>query len=381
MSYYYDQYKPRKSRFFPTLLVAIISAIIGGIIALAFFPYFYPQTSPPNQAAPQGQVQPPANPPVVIEPGDNPIIKIADTVGPAIVSITNMQKGTSFFGPRSSASAGSGVIFNSEDGYIVTNYHVIDNAERLIVNMDENRQYEAELIGGDARTDLAVIKIDAPNLPEDKFGDSSAVRVGETAIAIGNPLGEFARSVTVGVISALNRELTVQSVSGQEITLELIQTDAAINPGNSGGALVNTRGEVIGINSAKIARQDVEGLGFAIPINDASPIIDQLIEKGSVSRPFLGIYDFTEITDKMSQWYDLPVGIHVGGIVDGGPAEKAGMKVEDVIVSLNGVKIETINQLYNFLKDRKVGDKVEVIVVRKTKETTLNLTLGEMPSH
>ncbi|MBO8168589.1 MAG: trypsin-like peptidase domain-containing protein [Thermoanaerobacteraceae bacterium] len=378
MTYYYDHYRPRRSGFFSTILVAVVSAVIGGIIALSFFPYFYPQEQLPDNISQNQNLQPPTELPVPFEPGDNPIVRIADTVGPAVVSITNYQSG--FFISPHSVSSGSGVIFDSRKGYIVTNFHVVDNADRLVVSLDENRQYEAKLIGGDRRTDLAVLQIDAPNLPEAEFGDSSKIRVGETAIAIGNPLGEFARSVTVGVISALNRELTVQSSGGMEITLELIQTDAAINPGNSGGALVNTRGEVIGINSAKIAREGVEGLGFAIPINDVRPIVKQLIEKGRVSRPFIGIYDFSEITEKLSQWYDVPVGIHVNGVVRGGPADKAGMKPNDIIVQLNDEKIETLSDLYNFLKEHKVGDKVKVVVFRDGRKVQLDLVLGEMPS-
>lgn len=378
MTYYYDHYRPRRSGFFSTILVAVVSAVIGGIIALSFFPHFYPQEQLPDNISQHQNLQPPTELPAPFEPGDNPIVRIADTVGPAVVSITNYQSG--FFISPHYASSGSGVIFDSRKGYIVTNFHVVDNADRLVVSLDENRQYEAKLIGGDRRTDLAVLQIDAPNLPEAKFGDSSKIRVGETAIAIGNPLGEFARSVTVGVISALNRELTVQSSGGMEITLELIQTDAAINPGNSGGALVNTRGEVIGINSAKITREDVEGMGFAIPINDVRPIVKQLIEKGRVSRPFIGITDFSEITEKMSQWYDVPVGIHVGGVVRGGPADRAGMKPNDIIVQLNDEKIETLSDLYNFLKEHKVGDKVKVVVFRDGRKVQLDLVLGEMPS-
>lgn len=379
--HYYDDYRPRRFRFLGTILVAIISAVVGGIIALTFFPYFNFQQLGSVPETGRNPLEQRATPPVTINPGENPVIAIADQVGPAVVAITNIQgkRGQFFFSPHGEILSGSGVIFDSKKGYIVTNFHVVDNADRLIVTINEDRQYEAAFVAGDRRTDLAVIRIKARDLPEAKFGDSSKLRVGETAIAIGNPLGRFARSVTVGVISALNRELTIQSADDREITLQVLQTDAAINPGNSGGALVNTRGEVIGINSAKIARQDVEGLGFAIPINDARPIIEQLISQGYVSRPFIGIFDFREISEQMSRWYDLPVGIYVGGVVEGGPAAKAGMKEQDVIVALDDQKIETTGDLYQFLNKHTPGDHITATIVRDGKKIKLELTLGEMP--
>ncbi|MGI6553103.1 MAG: S1C family serine protease [Bacillota bacterium] len=206
------------------------------------------------------------------------------------------------------------------------------------------------------------------------------MQVGELAVAIGSPLGhDFDRTVTAGVISALNRQIRVPSGTGQEVILRVIQTDAAINPGNSGGALANGRGEVIGINSVKIASAEVEGMGFAIPINDAKPIIQQLISQGYVSRPFIGIYNFQEITPQLSQWYDLPQGIYVGGVVPGGPAAKAGMQVEDIIIKIDDKTIKTEDDLQNVLKDLKPGDQVVIRVVRKGKAIDLQVTLGEMP--
>lgn len=318
---------------------------------------------------------------MVVQPGDNPVVTIAETVGPAVVAINNIQenRGGFFSSPHGAVSSGSGVIFDAQKGYIVTNFHVVADANRLIVYLDEERQYEAKLVAGDSRTDLAVIQIDAPDLPEARFGNSAQLKVGETAIAIGNPLGRFARSVTVGVISALDRELIVQSAAGEEVTLQLIQTDAAINPGNSGGALVNTRGELVGINSAKIARQDIEGLGFAIPIDDARPIIKDLISKGYVSRPFIGIFGFSEISEQMSKWYEMPVGIYIGGVVENGPAAKAGMQERDVMVSLDDKKLETTADLYDFLNNHSPGDKVTAAVIRNGKKIKVEVTLGEMP--
>ncbi|GAW93761.1 S1C family serine protease [Calderihabitans maritimus] len=373
-------YRERKPGYFFIIVVALLSGIIGGIVALSLSPYLFPEVVPPILEEPQEkkEKQEAQLPPVPYNPAESPVVAIARQVGPAVVGITNLR-GHDFFNNQL-VSTGSGVIFDRENGYIVTNYHVVAGAQKILVNLDEKRQYTARLVGGDERTDLAVLKIKADNLPEAKFGDSTKLQVGEMAIAIGNPLGrEFARSVTVGVISALNREVTVESPTGEAITLKLIQTDAAINPGNSGGALVNARGEVIGINSVKIARADVEGMGFAIPISDAQPIIQQLIEKGYVSRPFIGIYDFREITEEMSEWYGLPVGIYVGGIVPGGPAEKAGMKPGDIIVKIDDEIIASFEDLQKVLYRHQVGDRVTITVIRNGKRLTLPVILGEMP--
>lgn len=376
MSYFDSGYDRRPSYFFIFILM-LISAIIGGIIALYLGPAILgDDLALPNPPAEQGEQEQP--PPVLISPTDSPVVAIAEKVSPAVVSIVNYQH-TGFF-RQLQPSSGSGVIFDSKNGYIVTNYHVIAGADRLEVIVQGEHEYEARVVGGDEQTDLAVIQIKADNLPEAVFGDSDKLRVGELAVAIGSPLGTtFDRSVTAGVISALNRQISVASASGQEITLNVIQTDAAINPGNSGGALVNSSGQVIGINSVKVGRADVEGMGFAIPINDAKPIIRQLLEKGYVSRPFIGIYNYQVVTEQLAQWYDLPEGIWVGGIVPGGPAEKAGMKVEDIIIRIGDQNIKTAADLQGVLKKLKPGEQVVVRVVRKGQAIDLNLTLGEMP--
>lgn len=312
------------------------------------------------------------------------VTAIAKKAGPAIVGIRMTIPGTrySYFGSANNqVSEGSGIII-SKDGYIMTNYHVVSGADPkkgtssrtiLEVFLPDGREAKAVFKGGDEKTDLAVIKIGLADLPTAEIGDSSKLEVGELAVAIGNPLGmEFAGSVTVGVISALNR--TVE-INGR--TLNLIQTDAAINEGNSGGALLNSKGQVIGINSAKIAASGVEGLGFAIPINDAWPIINSLIKYGYVKgRPYIGISG-REISSIYASYYGLAEGIYVTEVMPGSGADKAGIKAGDVIVSMAGKTVETINDLDNIKESYKPGDTVTVVVDRNGRKVSLRLTFGE----
>ena len=316
--------------------------------------------------------------------GDLTVAQIAKKVGPSIVGIKMSVKNTRqsmFYGSRSSTSdsEGSGIIFTS-DGYIITNYHVVQYADpkngantTLTVYLPDKREAKAKFIGGDSDNDLAVIKIDLTGLPAAELGDSSEIEVGDPAVAIGNPLGmEFAGSVTFGVISALNRQLSTGDNS-----MTLIQTDAAINPGNSGGALVNRKGQVIGINSAKISVNGVEGLGFAIPMNTAKPIIDQLKTYGYVKgKPLMGI-SAQEVTEEISRMYDLPVGIYISEVVQGGAAEAAGIKKGDVLISLDGTKISSMSDLDAVKKKHKAGDTVSVVVSREGKQVTLKITFTE----
>lgn len=310
------------------------------------------------------------------------VTDIAKKVGPSIIGIrvtTNSKQKSFFSDSNQSQVEGSGVII-SQDGYIMTNYHVVENADpkngydsTLEVFLPDSRQAKGKFIGGDSKNDLAVIKIDLDNLPVAELGDSSQLEVGELAVAIGNPLGmEFAGSVTVGVISALNR-----TVEMEDKTLSLIQTDAAINPGNSGGALVNSKGQVIGINTVKISVSGVEGLGFSIPINTAKPIIEQLENYGYVKgRPFIGISG-KEITDVISQQYNLPVGIYISDVTAGSGASNAGIKKSDVLVAIGGTEVKTMKDVDNVKKNYKAGDTVDVTVVRNGDKKTFKLTFTE----
>jgi len=375
---YYEGNSIRRPSWALIIILMLISAVLGGIIAYAIAPGILGSGSNTPSRVEENTQQAPIQIPST---GESPVVAIAQNVGPAVVGITNFQ-GTNFFSGEQEAGSGSGFIIDGEKGLIVTNNHVIAGAQRLTVTIDEDEQYTATVVGRDSRTDLAVIKIDAnKKLPEVTLGDSTSLQVGEGVVAIGNPLGkEFARSVTSGVVSALNREITVAaSQGGGEVTLNLIQTDAAINPGNSGGPLVNMKGQVIGINSVKIAQAGVEGMGFSIPIADAKPIIDQIIDKGYVTRPFIGIYNYQEITEQMSEWYNIPTGIYVGGVVQGSPAYKVGMRAGDIIVEIDGSRITSYSDLDNVISKHKVGDKITIAVVRNGSRRTFNLTLGEMP--
>ena len=309
--------------------------------------------------------------------GDRKALKtfeIAAEVGPAVVAITT-ESVTSFYGRlTTSQSAGSGIII-TEDGYIVTNAHVVENAKTITVVTEDGDSYVAELVGADAKSDLAVLKVEADkSLSAAILGDSDQLVKGELAVAIGNPLGELAGTVTVGVISALNRQITIDNQ-----VMSLIQTDAAINAGNSGGALVNTYGEVIGINSAKNAGSGIEGLGFAIPVNKAKPIIEELINYGYITgRPLIGI-NGESIPAQIAERYEWPQGVYVGSVATGGAAELAGIREGDIIVEFDGQAITTVAELNNIKEQHMPGDSITVKLYRtETKaDVTVILTLGE----
>lgn len=301
------------------------------------------------------------------------VVEIARKVGPTVVGInTKVQRQTIFGTPTTSAGSGSGIIL-SADGYIVTNNHVIEGASEITVLLSDGTELPAKLVGGDARTDLAVIKMEGNNFPYATLGNSSELQVGELAVAIGNPLGnELAGSVTGGYISALNRSITVDDQK-----FNLIQTDAAINPGNSGGALVNNYGEVIGINSVKMSASGVEGIGFAIPIDEAKPIIENLKNDGYVKgRPVIGIAG-RNVTKQDSEYYGIPVGIYVMELTPYSAAEKAGIKISDVITEVDGVKVETIDELNREKEKHKAGDTVTLTVIRNDDTLKIKLTLQE----
>ena len=330
-----------------------------------------------------------------------PIVTAAKKVGPAVVGIStkhitkevipNFDDLFDFFAnpfkmpnPRSGATTrervvegvGSGVIYDAKNGYIATNNHVVENATEINVSLTDGKVVKGKVLGTDPMTDLAVVKIDGKDLPEAPLGDSSTLQVGEPAIAIGNPLGlEFRGSVTVGIISALNR-----SVKVGENSYTVIQTDAAINPGNSGGALVNADGEVVGINSIKIAANGVEGIGFAIPINTAKPILDQLVKKGNVARPYLGVSLMDKkLADRRGFDSDLHGGILLMKVMEDSPAYNAGLRQYDIILEFNGKKVETAEALKQEVNACKVGAEVPVKIYRSGMELTKTITMAEMP--
>lgn len=267
-------------------------------------------------------------------------------------------------------ATGTGIIYSAE-GTIITNAHVISGGRKITVTLADGTTYDAAITGSDTKSDLAVIKIKATGLLPATFGNSNNLVVGETAVAIGNPLGlEFAGSVTAGVISALNREV---DVDGRYMTL--IQTDAAINPGNSGGPLLNNKGEVVGINSVKVSTEDTEGLGFAIPISNALPIIQELIANGQVTgRPSIGISG-EELSAQAASYYNVPQGFLVRTVTSGSGAEAGGLQAGDIIIAFNGVTVKTQSEL-NREKDRcAAGDTATIRVYRTTTSTEIDLRI------
>ena len=309
---------------------------------------------------------------ISLEDYSNTGIYAANKVLPSIVGITvEYTINSPYYGMsmQSTGSAtGSGVII-SEDGYILTNNHVVNtssnsmfyqisDANKVTVKLyNDNTEYEAKIIGKDETTDLAVIKIDKTGLPAAELGDSSSIKVGEFCMAIGNPLG-MENTVTAGIISASNRTITSDGK-----TLTVIQTDAAINSGNSGGALINSKGQVIGINTIKLSGSGVEGIGFAIPINSTVDIYKQLISDGKVKRPYIGISG-RDIDSKTAEQYKLVEGIYVLSVEQYSAAEKAGLKQYDIITEVDGKKITTMDELNEFKNTHKIGDNLQLKIYR-----------------
>lgn len=375
---YDDDYYRKRPGFFKTIAVSLISALLGGVVAVALVPSIYGNNQAPvNQVVLNGG----QTTPIVSTEGTNfPVAQIAKTTGPAVVGIANFRTTASFFGGGglTEVGSGSGFIVDAKNGYIVTNNHVIAGAEKIMVSLADGRNIDAKLVGGDRRTDLAVVKIaDTKNLTAAQLGDSSNIQVGEPVVAIGNPGGEeFARSVTVGYISATNRILEIEG----EASFNLIQTDAAINPGNSGGPLVNYQGQVIGINSAKNQQAGFEGMGFAIPISDALPTIKQLIEKGYASHPGLEVHIDPRYTAEFASQRGWPTGAYVAKVTPGGPAEKAGIRAGDIITKINGEAIKNSLRLTRELFKYKPGDTVTVTIFREDKTLDVSLELVEIRS-
>ena len=310
---------------------------------------------------------------------------IAKKVQPSIVGIKVEYKVNSLFGGASNATAsGSGIIV-TENGYILTNNHVISTASDdgfyqlseatslRVYLYNDNTPYTATVVGTDELTDLAVIKIDKTGLTPAELGNSDSVEVGAFAMAIGNPLG-FESSVTTGTVSAVNRE--IKDSDGRKFVL--IQTDAAINAGNSGGALVNSYGQVVGINTLKLSGDDIEGIGFAIPINSTTDVYNQLIQYNKVKRPYIGIGGI-DIDKQKSDYYDIPIGVYVKTVDDFSAAQKAGIKPGDVILAVNDKEITTMNQLNEIKYTHSIGDTITLKIDRNNEKMDIELILEEQP--
>ena len=337
------------------------------------------ETSADNSASVSGSTQSAQSAPADVKLSDarnTPAVRAAKAVGPAVVGITNKAVVRDWFNnPVETQGVGSGVIFRA-DGYIVTNNHVVSGAKEIIVSLPDGRSLKGKLIGADELTDLAVVKVDAKDLPTAKFGDSDQIVVGEPAIAIGNPMGlEFQGSVTSGVVSAVNRTLDIS-----DKLVKLIQTDAAINPGNSGGALVNADGEVIGINSAKLAANGVEGMGFSIPINTVQNIINEIMDKGYVARPYLGVSVFDPQTaGRYGYQLNIDKGVYIFQLTLNGPCGKAGLQRGDIIFKVNDEEVNSVSDLRAKVASYKVGDTVKNTYDRNGASRTADVVLEEMP--
>ncbi|MBU7595393.1 S1C family serine protease [Metabacillus halosaccharovorans] len=391
-----EQKKPRRS--IKPVLSSIISGVVGGALVLGVTTFTndqQPSVTENNQAvetAAQNESSTATANTQALSTGSNSIADIVDSLSPAIVGITNLQtqKTGDIFqnssGESVESGTGSGVIFKKEGeaGYIITNNHVIEGAQSIEVTLYSGDKVEAELVGTDALTDIAVLKINAEHVSViAEMGDSSELRTGEDVIAIGNPLGEeFTRTVTQGIISGVDRTIDVTTSEGNW-ALDVLQTDAAINPGNSGGPLINMSGQVIGINSLKITESGVEGLGFAIPSNDVLPIAEELMNNGKIQRPFLGVglVEMSEIPqyylqEQMNLPADVKEGVVVGTVSPNSPADEAGLQQQDVIVSMNDQAITNASDLRKFLyTETEIGDEIEVTLYRAGEKVTVKIKL------
>lgn len=318
---------------------------------------------------------------------DEPVARVASQVEPSVVQVNVSGTTETPFGAEEAEGLGSGVIYTS-DGYIITNNHVVTGADEVTVAFADGTTETGEVIGGDVRSDLAVIDVDRNDLPAANFADGS-VTVGQLAVAIGSPSG-FESTVTSGVVSGVNRELSPELVGGNQqdpSLVDLLQTDAAISPGNSGGALVGRNGEVLGINVAYLpqtqAGAPVEGIGFAIPATTATSVADQIIENGEVTTAYVGIYP-VDITSQDAEQFGLS-GVENGGagvaeVEPGSPASDAGLQTEDVIVAIEDEAVEGSGDLFAALRSYQPGETVAITAVRDGRERDFEVTLGEAPS-
>ncbi|SHH75720.1 serine protease, S1-C subfamily, contains C-terminal PDZ domain [Caloranaerobacter azorensis DSM 13643] len=371
----------KKRGVFSYFVVALIAALIGGIISSYVAPaYLYGKYLPVPELYKKNVAE---RTQIKITPKDNitTVAAVAKKAMKSVVGITTVQIVDYFFwGPRQLQGVGSGVIVDS-DGYILTNSHVIADgkAEKITVLFENGDKKEGKVLWYEKALDLAIIKVNATNLPVADLGNSDNLQVGELAVAIGNPLGlEFQRTVTSGIISGLNRSIRTED---NNVIENLIQTDASINPGNSGGPLLNSRGEVIGINTAKI--QSAEGLGFAIPINTAKPIIQQVIKKGTFKTVFMGIVGVDLEKYERALGIDLKAdsGVIVIEIAENSPADRAGMRAGDVLLKINGEEVLSMSHLRGLLYKYKPGDKINIEVMRNGKIVNLELTFEARPDN
>lgn len=371
-----------KSKFTAAIVaVAIVCALIGGAVGAGIVYFVTPDNNSSNtvknisiDSSYKSNVEAVADKDLPSVVGIEVSVK-----SNSILKFPNSQDNSDSSSDSQALSQGSGIVYK-DNGYIVTNYHVISNAIsnsnasiKVYLNSDASKSYDAQVVGYDAGADLAVLKINANGLSVIEVGDSDNLKVGETAIAIGNPGGmDFAGSVSQGIISGLNRTITLES----GIEMKLIQTDAAINPGNSGGALVDGTGKLIGISSAKLASSDYEGMGFAIPVSNVVSIADKLISNEGKTTPYLGITMDTRYTSSVLQANGYPSGVVVASVADNSPASAAGLKQADIITKINDTATPSADVLKSAIANANVGDKVKLEVYRNGQTSTVTVTLG-----
>lgn len=312
------------------------------------------------------------------------ISTLIENVNNAVVGISRIaDKGTTIFLQDGASNLGLGTGFIvSNDGYIVTNQHVSgEKNSTCYVTLESGKTYKASVVWADVDLDLSIIKINVNNLDYLTFGDSDKIKIAERVYAIGNPIGfEFQRTVTSGIISGLNRTIKIEEDGKTSYMEDLIQTDATINPGNSGGPLINKNGEVLGINSVKIT--SAEGIGFAIPINIIKPIIEQLVSNGEYITPTLGMFAYDKdivpyINQELTQNIKLDTGIYVADVIRNSPAERSGMKRGDILLEIDGIKLEKMSELRTYIYSKKVGEKVNIKYIRGNKEYQISITLAK----
>ena len=359
------------------VLAAVISAVIGLGGAFAVFSYLNAMNLKSNQSYAEPITQGNSININVDEQASSVVEAVATKVTPSVVGIRTTTSVQSFFGNQEASGEGSGVIY-TEDGYIVTNYHVISDVItgrsgkiEVFLGTLESKAYEASIVGYNISTDLAVIKINAKNLPKINIADSEKLKVGQYVITVGNPGGlEFMDSVTYGVISGLDRVVSSDS------SVSLIQTDAAINPGNSGGALVNTNGDLVGINSSKIVSEEFEGMGFAVPSNTMVDICNKIIENENSPEPYVGITISEKYTSSVLAFYGYPAGAVVLSVAESSPAYSAGIRRGDIITSFNSKKINEYTELEGLLNACKPNDNVKVEIYRNGRTYSTTITIG-----
>ena len=362
----------RSSKIGKTILTGLLVILLGGSSGFGGA-YLYNRLNPAKTGS-NVIYQSVSTGTSVSKPAEDTLENLVENVEDSVVQISTESVITGgFFGNYVQSGAGSGVILTA-DGYIVTNHHVIDNATKITVILNNNQSYDATLIGSDETNDLAVLKINETGLKPAVMGDSDTLAAGQSVAVIGNPLGTLGGSVTSGVVSAVNRNVTVERVK-----MTLIQIDAAVNPGNSGGALFNMNGDLVGIVNAKYTSEDVEGIGFAIPINQAKSVIEQLINQGYVGgKVLLGITIRNINTESLAFRYNVDeLGVYIVEVKNGSDAEIAGLKVGDRIIEVDGTLITDNEQISPIIQSHAVGDEIDIIIKRNGEAMTIHVTLTE----